>query len=326
MHSLPARFSAVALLLSLAASPGWAQSNAGTARASAGAGMSQEVFPGDRYGDYPAEVVDHKQPQALLVNGSAINGAGAGTASAFSSASFVAAAGGVHVSAVASGSASGTPGWGAGGGSAAYADAATGDSFRIFAPAYALGALFTVNASLSLSGSAGAAASLANGSGSYDALSSWQARVTVSNPSMLYAVAQYSSGACWSSQRVPDNCDGAGFSNLALQFTVANGQDTSLSISGSARAYINFGASGDASVSGNAFADLGNTIAWGGISSLLDTDGQNIGDYAAASDGSGFDYREAFVSSVPEPASWMLLIAGLFLLPLRRSSKPHGRP
>jgi hypothetical protein len=329
MQTLPARLSVPALLLlSLASAPAAAQSNVGNAKASAGAGMSQDYYPGDRYGDYPAEVVDYKQSQSLLVNGSAINAAGAGTVSAFSSASFVATAGGLRLNALASGSASGTPGWSGGGGSAAYADAATADSFRIFAPGYALGTLFTVNANLSLHGSVGAAASLSSGSGSYDALSSWHASVSIWNPSMTYSVGETSFGACWSNRSVPDGCSGD-FSNIALQFTVANGQNTSLSISGTSRAYINFGAGSDGAVSGNAFADLGNTIAWGGITSLLDGDGQAIGDYTAigGDNGGGFNYRQAFATAVPEPASWLLLLLGLAVLttPLRRSLSRPGR-
>lgn len=326
-HARSARlgtFFSLLLLLSLGAAPAWAQSNAGTAKASAGAAMSQEVWPFDQYSHNPKEVVDHEQAQPALVSGSAINAATAGTASFSSSAGFMATPGGVHVSAVASASTSGTPGWTAGGGSSAYADAATGDSFTLFAPAYAPGTLLTVNASVFLHGSAGAAAGLANGSGSYDALSSWQARVSVWNPSMLYAVQQTGSGNCWSNPSVPNGCGGAGFSTLALQFTVANGQTTSLSISGSARAAISAHASNNASAGGNAFADLSHTIGWGGIGSLMDGSGQLVGDYTAISAGSGFDYRQAYVSAVPEPAPWLLLVAGLAAVTRRRVRRPTG--
>lgn len=46
---------------------------------------------------------------------------------------------------------------------------------------------------------------------------------------------------------------------------------------------------------------LGNTIGRGGIASLETADGTPIEDFSAQGD-SGFDYRQAYASAVPEPA------------------------
>ena len=56
-------------------------------------------------------------------------------------------------------------------------------------------------------------------------------------------------------------------------------------------------------------ADLSRSITWGGITTLHDASGQVVNNFAAVSASSGFDYRNAYVSAVPEaPAS--LLLAG----------------
>ncbi len=64
-------------------------------------------------------------------------------------------------------------------------------------------------------------------------------------------------------------------------------------------------------MSGQGFSDLGNTIAWGGITALQDDTGAMVSDFSALSVSSGFDYRNAYVSAVPEPGTLPLLLAGL---------------
>lgn len=61
-------------------------------------------------------------------------------------------------------------------------------------------------------------------------------------------------------------------------------------------------------------ADLGNTIAWGGIVSLTDAQGRAVSGFSALSSGSGFDYAAAYVAAVPEPAALLQMLAGLLLL------------
>ena len=57
-----------------------------------------------------------------------------------------------------------------------------------------------------------------------------------------------------------------------------------------------------------AVADMSHTLAWGGIVSVTDSNGLVIPAYGLSSD-SGLDYRVA--AAVPEPQTWMLLLAGM---------------
>jgi hypothetical protein len=59
--------------------------------------------------------------------------------------------------------------------------------------------------------------------------------------------------------------------------------------------------------SGTATAEFGNTLAWGGIESVVDTvTGELVTDWTVTSR-SGADYSKSFVV-VPEPATWLLLV------------------
>lgn len=81
-------------------------------------------------------------------------------------------------------------------------------------------------------------------------------------------------------------------------------------------------------VSSNSLADFSNTLGWGGISALHDSNGDPI-DLARlqlASD-SGFDYRQAYVSAVPEPATaalWLASLTGLVFQLRRRVGLHHA--
>jgi hypothetical protein len=61
-------------------------------------------------------------------------------------------------------------------------------------------------------------------------------------------------------------------------------------------------------------SDLSNTVAWAGVIGLQDASGAAVADYALHSASSGFDYRNAYVSAVPEPATVALWAIGLTLL------------
>ncbi len=80
-------------------------------------------------------------------------------------------------------------------------------------------------------------------------------------------------------------------------------------------------------VSADSVADMGHTIAWGGIAELHDAGGQLVTDFAAVSASSGFDYRNAYISTVPEAPASLLLLAGLAMLGTgwRRSAHKASR-
>jgi hypothetical protein len=67
---------------------------------------------------------------------------------------------------------------------------------------------------------------------------------------------------------------------------------------------------GPVSTRGAGHASFGNTMSWQGIVSLTDSHGAPIVGFSALSPTSGFDYAQAYVSAVPEPASWLLSLCG----------------
>jgi hypothetical protein len=66
----------------------------------------------------------------------------------------------------------------------------------------------------------------------------------------------------------------------------------------------------------NAFADftadLGNTVSWQGITSLI-VGGVAVTDYSAISPDTGFNFRQG-LAPAPEPASWALMLLGFGLV------------
>jgi hypothetical protein len=130
------------------------------------------------------------------------------------------------------------------------------------------------------------------------------------------------SSSFWDNPSVGQGYGGDGFSTLNLTFTVANGEPTSMSIAGHVRARAAAGAGPGEVAGADAWSDLGRTIGWGGISSVLDDAGNPVDSFTALSETSGFDYSNAYVSVVPEPSSLALIMVGMFRVLGRR--KVHG--
>jgi hypothetical protein len=63
----------------------------------------------------------------------------------------------------------------------------------------------------------------------------------------------------------------------------------------------------------SALADFGTTLGWGGVTSVLGGQGQNLQGYTLLSSASGFDYVTSAVP-VPEPHAAYLLMAGLLTI------------
>lgn len=316
-----ARLGALLLLTTAVAPAGAAPFTAefvGTAGSSASASADQNNAPFGRVGDYPDDQYVSVPMSNLPVSGSATLGANAGGGSSFASSSFMATAGGLHVSAVASASGSPPTGWNASGYSSSFADAVAYDSFIVSAPGLAADAVFTITASLYMTGSVGAMG-FSPPSGGYDALATWQAEVSFENSTMMYVLQERASSSFWDSPSTGAGYGGDGFSTLNLTFTVANGQPTRITIAGHVRARAMAGAGSDAVAGADAWSDLGHTIGWGGISSVLDDAGNPLDTFTALSETSGFDYRNAY-AEVPEPSSLALIMVGMFRVLGRRKS------
>ncbi len=71
------------------------------------------------------------------------------------------------------------------------------------------------------------------------------------------------------------------------------------------------GTSGTLTASSSGIVGYGHTLAWGGIDSVTDADGNLITDWSITS-GSGFDYSKPY--SVPEPSTFVLLGLGALTL------------
>ena len=68
--------------------------------------------------------------------------------------------------------------------------------------------------------------------------------------------------------------------------------------------------------SAQAVGNLGHTLRWGGITKVLDANGNPILGWSVSA-ASGIDYGVANTSAVPEPATSALMLAGLLLLRCR---------
>lgn len=99
---------------------------------------------------------------------------------------------------------------------------------------------------------------------------------------------------------------------LDVGFSMIFGQPVEINLLVKLESFAN---ASDASAS--SFVDLGNTVAWNGITSLRDASGQLVTNYSAIAADTGFDYRSA-ATAVPEPSSWLLLAAGVLMLATRQ--------
>ena len=205
------------------------------------------------------------------------------------------------------------------------------DYFGLNVPGYASGTVFTVNAQVRIHGNA-MAATLPSWKGSYEAIdvaafSHWESWVRVLGGS---------NGPLLAELRAREDCDARMRSNVGPKCVVDgtpglqvmsfqmvnNGGLVQLDMRGWASAGTSVYQPQQLSTA-DSWADMGQTVAWAGISGLLDANGQAVTDFSAVSATSGFNYRNAYVSAVPELPSGALLLGGAALLGarLRRASK-----
>lgn len=244
-------------------------------------------------------------------------GADAGTGS---SAWAQVAAGGIHLTSSASGSAFSSPaaessvlGRGIGSASGDLAETLT-----FSAGALAAGTPVIVTYSVNITGSFDW-----NGQRNSDLISGYQSRNNMSWNVSLNGYGDGSSSNVWmaNGDLLDYNIGSTGIQSIVA--TVELGRDMSLHMSAA------IGASGQAGLAcsgncglvdiyaeGSAASNFGSTFAWNGIQSLTDLNGNPL-DWSVSSS-SGFDYRNAYVSAVPELPSVTLLLGGLAWVGWRR--------
>lgn len=197
------------------------------------------------------------------------------------------------------------------------------DFFSLNVPGVAAGASFTVTAQVRVDASAHAETLPAWVAPPYPpvgqlaAFSHWESWVRV---------LRGDTGSTLAELRANEDCDArtntgsgpfcttGGLPGLqTISFTVATGTPVQLDMRGWASAGTSIYQPMQLSTA-DGQADLGHTIAWGGITTLRDASGATVTDYTAVSASSGFDYRNAYVGLVPEAPSSLLLLAGLAML------------
>ena len=207
------------------------------------------------------------------------------------------------------------------------------DFFGLSVPGQASGAAFTVTAQVRVDGAAGATTT-PSWTGAFqqnraDAFSDWQSWVRVIQGVNGPTLAELRAGQDCSARTsfgTPPGCVGSGLPGLqTISFQmINNGGLLQLDMRGWASAGTSVNLS-IGQVSADSWSDLGHTIAWGGITELRDANNQSVTNFSAFSASSGFDYRNAYVSVVPELPTVALMGIGLGLMALLGLRRRPGR-
>ncbi|MDP3871064.1 MAG: hypothetical protein Q8Q80_00225 [Methyloversatilis sp.] len=189
------------------------------------------------------------------------------------------------------------------------AHASFSDSLVITAPGLAAGTAALLTYRVNVSGDLGIEGGN-SWNGGWNASSYWSFTATLGSISTFRSL--LNDWAPGSSERLLG--DGR-FGSLDITVPVILGTVLPFSLGGNASASVSLGSTPYEPSSGQfaAFSNLGNTIGWGGIVMLKTAEGAPINTYSALGD-SGFDYRQAYVSAVPEPAPAALFAGGLLVL------------
>lgn len=227
---------------------------------------------------------------------------------------------GIHMFATSSAAMSLGPNW-INGGSTARATFA--DSFQITVPTGFEHVATTATVAFEVSGLTSAAGSgIGYGpNDSWDGAAYWQAKLSVFAGGKGYsAVASYGHV-----DRTQDGASGFGEGPGIYLISLPTMPGETIHLLLEAEMWTNAGVAAESgrpvTLSAGATADLGHTVAWKGIVSLVNAEGQQVPVLAALSADTGFDYARAYVSPVPEAPVAALFATGAALLAWRRRSK-----
>jgi hypothetical protein len=189
------------------------------------------------------------------------------------------------------------------------AHASFSDTLVITAPGLAAGTAALLTYRVSVSGDLGIEGSN-SWNGGWNASSYWSFTATLGSSSTFRSLLND-----WTPGSAPRLLGDGRFGDLDITVPVTLGTSLPFALGGNASASVSLGSTPYEPSSGQfaAFSSLGNTIGWGGIVLLTTAEGTPISSYSASGD-SGFDYRQAYVSAVPEPAPSVLLASGLLAL------------
>ena len=103
--------------------------------------------------------------------------------------------------------------------------------------------------------------------------------------------------------------------SIPLTFTVQSGVPFDFTLFLTLSSQVSVGSEttdgGDVAGSASSSADYSHTLDWGGISSVVDANGNPVTNYSVTS-ASGFNYANAYPT--PEPSTWVMVLGGLTLL------------
>ena len=204
------------------------------------------------------------------------------------------------------------------------------DVFGLNVPNFASGTVFTITAQVRIDGDAQAwttpywSAPNPNIQSESAAFSSWHSWIKLSvdagGPVLAEMRASESCDYRTSGDLPPKGCVTTGLTGLqTLTFTMVNqGPQLQLYLNANAFAGTSAYHREEGSLQADSLSDMGHTLAWAGVTEIRDASGALVADYSLFSASSGFDYRNAYVSAVPDAPPAALLAAGLAMLGLTR--------
>lgn len=203
------------------------------------------------------------------------------------------------------------------GSTSAYAE--YNDGFVAHSNSFADGTVVTLTANVLIHGAAGTNGSPNvpyNGAVYWSGQSWWRTTERVGN--QFWENSSSSHGASWYDSYSTGN---GNFGLLTLTTDIILGQLTNVVLRAETSASTTASSFDGTTSYSFSSADLGNTVSWGGITSLTrKSDGAVIGDFTAISSDTGFNFAQA---AVPVPAAAWLLGSGLIgLAGFARKSKP----